>query len=129
MLIVFTTVYSDIFARVLFSRNLAYVKLRVKKTSRIGKITVSFVWLRRRWIFNQEVTSLRDSNRVFTQTHSITFKPAMLFPNLRDSLYFLYSLLRPFLYFTTNQLAQKFKFLANFITYLVDICNIYLVNH
>ena len=38
---------------------------------------------------------------------------------------FLYSSLRPFLCFTTNQFAQKLKFLANLITYLVNICNIY----
>ena len=36
-------------------------------------------------------------------------------------------LLRSFLFFTTNQFAQKFKILANLIliTYFVNICNIY----
>ena len=34
------------------------------------------------------------------------------------------SLLRPFLCFTTNQFALKFKFLANF-EYFVNICNIH----
>ena len=36
-----------------------------------------------------------------------------------------YSLLRPFLFFTTNQFAQRYIFLANLITYFVNICNIY----
>ena len=40
-----------------------------------------------------------------------------------------YILLRPFLCFTTNQIAQKLIFLANLITYFVNMCNIYLVNH
>ena len=40
-----------------------------------------------------------------------------------------YSLLRPFLYITTNQPARKFKFLAELITFCVNICNIYEVNH
>ena len=31
----------------------------------------------------------------------------------------------PFLYFTANQFAQKFKLLANSITYFVNMCNIY----
>ena len=37
----------------------------------------------------------------------------------------LYNLLRPFLCFTTNQFAQKFKFFANLMTHFVNICNIY----
>ena len=43
----------------------------------------------------------------------------------------LYSLHCPFLCFTTNQFAQKFKFLANRITYYVNMYNIYgvRVNH
>ena len=36
-----------------------------------------------------------------------------------------YSLLCPFLCFTTNQFAQKLKFVANLIKYFVNICNIY----
>ena len=36
-----------------------------------------------------------------------------------------YSLLRTFLCFTTNQFAQKFKFLANLITYFANMRNIY----
>ena len=36
-----------------------------------------------------------------------------------------YSLLPPFLCFITNQLAHKFKLVANLITYFVNICNIY----
>ena len=36
-----------------------------------------------------------------------------------------YNLLHPFMCFTTNQFAQKLKFLANFITYYVNICNSY----
>ena len=35
------------------------------------------------------------------------------------------SLLRSFLCFTTNQFAQKLNVFANFITYLVNMCNIY----
>ena len=41
---------------------------------------------------------------------------------------FTYSLLHPFLCFTTNQFAQKFEFLANLITHFVNIYNIYQVN-
>ena len=37
------TVNSEIFARTLFSRNFAYAKFREKKTSRNGKITLSFI--------------------------------------------------------------------------------------
>ena len=36
-------------------------------------------------------------------------------------LLFVYIELRPFLCFTTNQFAQKFKFLANLITYFVNM--------
>ena len=36
------TVNSQIFARVLFSRNFAYAKFRKKKSSRNGEITLSF---------------------------------------------------------------------------------------
>ena len=36
-----------------------------------------------------------------------------------------YSSLRPFMCFTTNQFAQQFKFVANLITYVVNICIIY----
>ena len=38
-----------------------------------------------------------------------------------------YSLLRPFLRFSANQFAQKFKFLVNLILYFVNICNIYYI--
>ena len=39
----FSTVNSEIFARVLFSRNFAYAKFRENKPSRIGEITLSFI--------------------------------------------------------------------------------------
>ena len=42
MLLKKTTVNSEIFARVLFSRNFAYAKFRENKTSRNAEITLSF---------------------------------------------------------------------------------------
>ena len=36
------TVNSEIFARVLFSRNFAYAEFRVNKSSRNGEVTLSF---------------------------------------------------------------------------------------
>ena len=40
-----------------------------------------------------------------------------------------FSLTRPFLCFTTYQFEQAFKSLANFITYFVNMCSLYYVNH
>ena len=43
------TVNSEIFARVLFSRNFAYAKFRENKVSRNAEITLSFTNIRRSW--------------------------------------------------------------------------------
>ena len=45
--------------------------------------------------------------------------------DINEMIYFSYSLLGPFMCFTTNQFAQKLEFFANLVAYFVNICNIY----
>ena len=46
---------------------------------------------------------------------------------MRSDIETFYSLLHPFLCFTTNQFAQKLKKMVNLNTYFAIMCNIYKV--
>ena len=58
---------------------------------------------------------------IFNVKISLLIDKAIIFGTMKVA----YSLLRPFLYFTTNQFALKFIKMANLIIYFVKICNIY----
>ena len=74
----FAFVISEIFARTLFSRTLAYAKFREKKPTRNGKITLSFIDIGKFWLSREFFTSLICLLMLFAK-----IKFLQKFPNLQ----------------------------------------------